>query len=151
MSAAVQIEAKERPARVYRSTEFFVYSPNPLVATLTDAAPVANLTIPIQSDSDFELLELLQFTDIGGALQTDSSRIIPLATIQIQQSGSGIDIMPQPVPLGSIAGDGRLPFILPETKIWPANSSMSITLTRYAVAGTSYNIRLSFSGRKLFF
>lgn len=151
MSAAVQIESKERPARVYRATEFFVYSPSPLVATLSDATPVVNLQVPIQSDSDFELLELLQFTDIAGAVQTDSSRVIPLATIQIQQSGSGIDIMPQPVPLGSIAGDGRLPFILPESKIWPANASMSITLTRYAVAGTSYNIRLSFSGRKLFF
>lgn len=151
MSGQVSIESKQAPVKQYRSTELFVYSPAPLVATLSDAAPVVQQQIQIQSDSDFELLELVQFTDIAGALQTDSSRIIPLATIQIQQSGSGIDIMPNPVPVGAICGDGRLPFILPESKIWPSNSAMSITLTRYAVAGTTYNIRLAFVGRKLFF
>lgn len=151
MSGQVQIQSKQAPVKMYRSTEFFVYTPNPLVATLSDAAPVANLTAPIHSDSDFELLELVQVTDIAGALQTAADRILPLATIQIQQSGSGIDIMPNPVPMAAIFGDGSLPFILPESKIWPANSSMSLTLTRYAVAGTTYNIRLSFVGRKLFF
>jgi len=151
MANQVEIASKLTPARRYRSTEFFVYSPNPVVLTLNDAAPTGQLTVQIQSDSDFELLEIMQATDIAGALQTDSSRIIPLATITIQQSGSGVDIMPQPVPLSAIAGDGRLPFILPESKIWPGNASMSVTLTRYAVAGTTYNIRLAFAGRKLFY
>ena len=151
MANQVEIASKLTPARRYRSTEFFVYSPNPVVLTLSDAAPTGQLTVQIQSDSDFELLEIMQATDIAGALQTDSSRIIPLATITIQQSGSGVDIMPQPVPLSAIAGDGRLPFILPESKIWPGNASMSVTLTRYAVAGTTYNIRLAFAGRKLFY
>jgi hypothetical protein len=146
----VQIETLA-PAKKYRSASFFVYSPNPLVATLTDAAPTAQLQVPIQTDADFELLEIVQVTDIAGAVQTASSRVIPLATIQIQQSGSGIDIMPSAVPLGALSGDGSLPFILPESKIWPANASMLVTLTRYAVAGTSYNIRLAFVGRKLFF
>lgn len=146
----VQIEGGAA-AKPYRSASFFVYSPNPLVAALTDVAPMAVLQVPIQSDADFELLEITQVTDIAGAPQTASSRIIPLATIQIQQSGSGIDIMPSPVPLGSLSGDGSLPFILPESKLWAANSSMLVTLTRYAVAGTNYNIRLSFVGRKLFF
>lgn len=146
----VQIEGGAA-AKPYRSASFFVYSPNPLVAELTNAQPMVQLQVPIQSDADFELLEITQVTDIAGALQTASSRIIPLATIQIQQSGSGIDIMPSPVPLGALSGDGSLPFILPESKLWAANSSMLVTLTRYAVAGTNYNIRLSFVGRKLFF
>lgn len=145
----VQIEP-QTPARTYRSASFFVYTPNPLVATLTAAAPVVQLQVPIQSDSDFELLEIVQFADIAGAAQTASTRVLPLVTLQIQQSGSGIDIMPNPVPLGSLSGDGSLPFILPESKIWAANSSMNITLTRYAAA-TDYNIRLSFVGRKLFY
>lgn len=151
MSNQVEIASKLAPQRRYKSTEFFVYSPNPIVLTLNDAAPVGNLQVQIQSDSDFELLEILQATDIGGALQTDSTRIVPLVTMTIQQSGTGVDIMPQPVPLSAISGDGRLPFILPESKIWPGNSSMAITLTRYAVAGTTYNVRLAFAGRKLFY
>jgi hypothetical protein len=146
----VQIEA-QTPAKKYRSASFFVYTPNPLIAALTDAAPVAQLQVPIQTDSDFEILEIVQFTDIAGALQTDATRILPLVTLQITQSGSGIDIMPNPVPLAALSGDGSLPFILPESKIWPGNSSMTITLTRYAVAGTNYNVRLAFVGRKLFY
>lgn len=151
MSDRIAIESKQQPVRAYRSAEFFVYATNPVVVALTDAAPVANVAVQIQSDADFELLEIGYAADIAGAEQTDSSRVIALATLQIQQSGSGVDIMPSPVPLSVVGGDGRLPFILPETKIWPANSGMAITLTRYAAAGTEYNIRLTFIGRKLFF
>lgn len=152
MSAAVQIENKlTPPGRVYRSAEFFVYTPNPVVITLNDAQPIGQLAVQLQTDSDFELLAITQATDIGGALQTDSTRIIPLATMTIVQSGTGNDIMPQPVPLSAISGDGRLPFLLPESKIWQGGSTMSITLARYAVAGTTYNIRLAFLGRKLFY
>lgn len=151
MGERIEIATKEGPVKRYSGTGFFVYTPNPLIATLADATPTVQLQVPIQTDSDFELMEILQATDIAGALQTDSTRIVPLATLTIIQSGSGVDIMPNPVPLSVISGDGRLPFILPESKIWPANSSMTITLTRYAVAGTTYNIRLSFAGRKLFF
>ena len=135
----------------YIGREFFAYTPNPVVAEISDATPSVQLTIPIQTDSDFELFEIMQATDIAGAVQTESTRVIPLVTMTISQSGSGIDIFPNPVPLGSIAGTGGLPFILPESKIWPANASMLITLQRYAVSGTSYNIRLTFAGRKLFF
>lgn len=151
MSGAVQILAKEQPQKVYRAAEFFVYSPSPLVAALTDAAPTAQLSVQMQTDADFELLEILQVTDIAGALQTASTRVLPLATIQIQQSGTGVDIMPQPVPLAALSGDGSLPFILPESRIWGASSQMLVSLVRYAVAGTNYNIRLAFAGRKLFF
>lgn len=147
----IQIEGGAA-AKVYRAASFFVYTPNPLNAELTDAVPTIQLQIPIQSDSDFELQEIVQATDNGaGAVQTASTRIVPLVTITIQQSGSGIDIMPNPVPLSALSGDGSLPFILPESKIWTANSSMLVTLTRYAVAGTNYDIRLAFVGRKLFF
>lgn len=148
MTNNVMVEAA---VRKYRMTEFFVYVPQPTVITISDAAPTGQLSVPIQTDSDFELLEIAEATDIAGAPQTQSTRIIPLVTIAITQSGSGVDIFPQPVPLSSVAGDGRLPFILPESKIWQANSSMSITLARYAEVGTTYNIRLSFIGRKLFF
>jgi hypothetical protein len=151
MSASPQIETKYPPGRIYRSAEFFVYSPNPVVVTLDNTNPVAQLAVQLQTDSDFELLAITQATDIAGAVQTDSSRVIPLATMTIVQSGTGNDIMPQPVPLSVISGDGRLPFLLPESKIWQGGSTMAITLTRYAVAGTSYNIRLAFIGRKLFY
>lgn len=136
--------------RRYTSVQPYIYTPNPVVLQLTDAQLTVTGQIQLQNDADFELLSIQQMTDIAGALQTDSTRILPLATIELEQSGTGNDIMPQPVPLPSIAGDGRLPYLLPETWIWPGGGTISVTLARYAVAGTNYNIRLSFHGRKLY-
>lgn len=146
----VLIETKEQPVRTYKSSGFFVYTTNPVVLVCSAAAPVAQGQVPIQTDSDFELMEITYAADIAAAAQTDSTRVIPLVTLQIVQSGTGIDIMGNPIALSGLAGDGRLPFILPESKIWPASSSMLVTLTRFAAA-VDYNIRLAFIGRKLFF
>jgi hypothetical protein len=136
--------------RRYQLAQPYIYTPNPVVLSMTDANPTVAGQIQLQNDADFELISIQQVTDIAGALQTDSTRILPLATIILQQSGTGNDIMPQPVPIPSIAGDGRLPYLLPETWIWPGGGNISINLARYAVAGTNYNVRLSFHGRKLY-
>lgn len=130
----------------YRGKQLFFYVPTPAVAVLADATPTVGQQVLIQSDSDFELLEITHTTDDGaGAIVED-----PLITLLLQQSGSGIDFMAQPLPLPAITGDGQLPFILPCTRIWPANSQMAVTLNRYAPAGTDYNTRLVFIGQKLF-
>lgn len=130
----------------YRGSQFFVYTPQPLVAELSDATPSVTLQVPIQSDADFELMELTHVTDDDAGAVVES----PLATFQIQQSGSGIDFLVQPVPIGAMIGTAQLPFLLPRTRIWSANSQMLLTLTRYAPNGISYNIRLAFIGQKLF-
>lgn len=130
----------------YRGSQFFVYTPQPLVAALSDATPTVTLQVPIQSDADFELMELTHVTDNGAGAVNES----PLATLLLQQSGSGIDFLAQPIPIGALVGTAQLPFLLPVTRIWPANSQMLATVTRYAPNGTNYNIRLAFIGQKLF-
>lgn len=149
--ARIEVTEEQAPVRRYRMAKFFVYVPTPVVVQLSDSQPTADATINLQTDSDFELLAITYAADIGGAVQTYNSRVIPLVTMTLQVSGTGNDIMPQPVPLSSIGGNGELPFLLPESTIWHGSSQISITLSRYAQAGTTYNIRLAFHGRKLFF
>lgn len=103
----------------------------------------------VDNDSDFLLTKLTMFADIAGAAQTDSSRIIPLATIVINDTGSGRNLMDSAVPLPSIFGSGALPFILPRQRVIASRSVVNVTLSNFSAA-TTYNIRLSFVGEKAF-
>ncbi len=119
-----------------------------------DAAALAagatfNGNIQVQADSDFKLVKLAGMADLAGAAQTASGLVIPLASINIVDTGSGRTLMSSPVPWGSIVGTPGLPFILPVPRIFKARSNISFTIANYSVA-TTYNLRLSLIGTKIF-
>lgn len=105
--------------------------------------------INIQADSDFVVQKLTYQADIAAATQTDSSRVVPNATVQVKDTGSGREIFSLPTALTSVFGTGQLPFILPQPKIFLARSTINITLANFDAAA-DYNIRLSFIGYKIF-
>jgi hypothetical protein len=109
----------------------------------------ASTTIQVQADSDFELQKLAFFADIALAAVTESTRVLPLVTIQLTDQGSGRQIFSLPVPIPAIMGDGRIPFILPTTKIFVANSAIGVDIANYSSA-TTYNIRIALIGAKIF-
>ena len=126
--------------------DFFVYE--------IDFSSLANGTndtgnIDIQADSDFIVQKLTYFADIAAAVQTDSSRVIPLATVQITDTGSGRNLFNNAVPIPSIFGTGQIPFILPMPKLFLARSTVNFTVANFSLAST-YNIRLSLIGYKKF-
>ncbi len=126
--------------------DFYTYETNfDGLAAGTDASQQIN----IQADSDFELQKLTYFADIGAAAQTDSTRVVPLCSFLILDSGSGRQLMDQSVPLANLAGTGQIPFILPNPKIFAARSVVTITLNNFSV-GTTYNVKVSFIGVKRF-
>lgn len=127
--------------------DFFVYT------TLHEAvAPGETDTqnIRIQADSDFLLQKLTAFADIAGAAQTDDSRVLPLCTVLITDSGSGRNLMESEVAIPSLFGDGTLPFILPTQKIFARQSIITVRITNYSAA-TTYDVRLNYIGQKLFY
>lgn len=126
--------------------DFFVYDID--FASLA-ADGQATGSIQVQADSDFELQKLTHFSDIAEAAQTEDSRVLPLVTLQITDSGTGRQMFNTPVPIPAIMGDGRIPFILPTTKLFSKNSSVSFTLSNYSAA-TTYNIRIQLIGAKIF-
>ncbi len=126
--------------------DFFAY-------TLAFAGLVAGAAsqgaIQIQADSDFELSKFTMFADIAAAAETEATRVLPLVTIQITDTGTGRALFSSPLPIPAIMGDGRIPFILPVPKIFSANASVAIQVANFAVA-TDYNLRLLLIGAKIF-
>lgn len=106
-------------------------------------------SINIQADSDFVVQKLTYFSDVSGGAQTDSSRIIPLLSVQITDTGSGRNLMESAVPISNIFGTGQIPFILPQPKLFLARSSITISVDNFSNS-TTYNLRLSLIGYKVF-
>lgn len=133
-------------SRQYFSQDFFVYELDFLA--LASGASATN-SFTIQQEADFLLTKITMFADIGADSQSASTRVIPLTTIMIQDTGSGRNLMNAAVPIPNIFGEGGLPFILPRQRRFIASSVVSVTLTNFDAVET-YNIRLSFIGEKAF-
>jgi hypothetical protein len=103
----------------------------------------------VQADSAFKLTKLGFQADIALAVLTEATNVIPLVTINIVDNGSGRNLFSAPIALGTIFGNGRLPFILPVPRIFMPRSNIGVTLANYTAA-TTYNIRLAFIGSKIF-
>jgi hypothetical protein len=136
----------QRQAGANVRRDFFVYGVNFLA--LAPAAATSS-AIQIQADSDFELQKLAFFADIAGGTETEATRGLPLVTLQITDTGTGRQVFSIPVPIPAIMGDGRIPFILPTTKIFSSNASVTFDVVNYSAA-TTYNLRLLLIGSKLF-
>ncbi len=122
--------------------DFYTYL---VPGTLAFAPGNVTANLPIQADSNFILSKITYAADIAAAVQTDSTRVIPLIRFQISEVGTSLfsDFIPVP----ALAGDGRLPYILPVARQFAANSSITVQLTNYS-AGTTYNLYLALHGWK---
>ena len=105
--------------------------------------------VQIQADSDFALQKLTYHADIARAAQTDSTRVIPLVTLQIIDTGSGRNLFESAVLIPSIMGTGELPFILPTPRIFAARSTVTLNVANISAA-TDYNVSLYLVGYKIF-
>jgi len=126
--------------------DFFVYEID-FDALGNGASATSNINI--QADSDFVVQKMTYFADISEAVQTDSSRVIPLCTIQITDTGSGRNLLDNAAPIPNIFGTGQIPFILPNPKLFVARSTVTFTVANFSAA-TEYNLRLSLIGYKKF-
>lgn len=135
-----------QPADPYFARDYFVYE---LDFSGLAAGGSSTQTFTIQADSDFLWSKATMFADIAGAVQTDSTRVIPLCTCLIQDTGSGRNLMSAAAPLPSIFGTGELPLILPRQRLFVARAQVSVTVSNFSAA-TAYNVRLSFIGEKAF-
>lgn len=133
-------------AKVYIAKDFYIYQED-FSGLVNSTSATGNITI--QADSDFILQKLTYFVDIAGAVQTDSSRVIPLITLQIIDAGSGRNLIETPAPISSLFGEGDLPFILPTPRVFFARSNIELTVANFSAA-TTYNLRLSFIGYKAY-
>lgn len=73
--------------------------------------------------------------------------IVPIVSILINDGGSNRNLMQNPVPLGTVAGDGRWPHYLQHPRLFKKNSTIQVTLANLD-ATNAYNISLNFEGFK---
>lgn len=126
--------------------DFFSYE---LVYAALANGETATQNIQIEVQSDFMWQKAAVYADIAGAAQTQSSQVMPLCTVLIQDSGSNRQFQNVASPLTNLFGFGYSPFILPLPRVFGARSNIAVTLANISNAMT-YNIRLSFIGTKLF-
>lgn len=103
----------------------------------------------VEADSDFMLHKLAYFADVGQDGFTEATRIIPLATALITDTGSGRQLSSGAIPIPSYFGSGRLPFILPAPKLFLARSVVQVQVENFS-DDTEYNLKLAFIGYKIF-
>ncbi len=126
--------------------DFYIYEAEALALV---AGANANDIINIEADSDFILQKFAYEADIAAAAYTFTTNPIPLITIQLIDSGSGRQLMQNPIPVNSFMGDGQLPFILPNPRKFLRNSTIQVAFNNFDAAVT-YNIRLAFIGYKIY-
>lgn len=131
---------------IFGIRDFFVYE--------LDFASLSNGTsatgqFTVQADSNFLWQYGCFFADEALAAQEDATRVLPLVTATIQDSGSGRQLMSAGVPIPSVFGYGSLPFLLPTPRFFRAQTTVSVNLVNYATSA-DYNIRLQFIGTKFF-
>lgn len=125
---------------------FFIY---PAVVSSIANGATAKEQINIEADSDFVIQKITCFADIAGAVQTDSSRVLPLVTMQVTDTGSSERMFNEPVSIPSICGKADSPFILTVPYLVRANANMTIDFANYS-AGTTYaNLYVNFIGYKV--
>lgn len=132
--------------RVQYEEDFFVYN-----ATFTAIAPgdTQQANLQVQADSHFKWIKATMQADIGAAEYVNSAKPIPLAALQIVDSGSGRQLFLNALPLELVFGSGDLPFILPLPRVFRARSNIALTLSSFT-ANDTYNIRLALIGVKMF-
>lgn len=130
----------------YRRRDFYIYEAQ------VDAIAVggnANDTIQIEADSDFILQKLTYEADIAGAAQTANTRVVPNVLVQLTDTGSGRQLMQNPIPIPSFYGWGAIPFILPNPRLFMRNSTIQVAFTSFEAANTP-TVRLAFIGYKVY-
>lgn len=139
---------------MYKSRDFFTYTLNPTntpgFASIA-AGGQATGALNIEQDSDFQLVKMSYFCQNGSDDNNELAlRALPLATVNIQDTGSGRYLMNGPVALTDLFGTGELPFILPEDKIFVARATIFVQVANYGSSDAVVNLYLSFIGIKNF-
>jgi hypothetical protein len=145
-SSAVQVAKRPAPRPLPKPRQdFFVYGINFAVLTTTPQQGA----IQIQADADFVVQKMTFWASIGDAAAEQSTRILPNCTVQLTDSGTGRQLFNQPVAIPAIMGDGQIPFILPISKVFSANSSVTVAVANLS-ADTYSLLQINLIGAKVF-
>jgi N12 class adenine-specific DNA methylase len=127
--------------------DYFVYTAN--LGSMA-AAAISTQNVAISADALFFLTGLTYFSDLAGAAQTDSTRVLPLITIQITDTGSGRQLFSAVTPIPNLMGDGTHVYRLIHPRYFRPSTTIQITATNYSAATTYTNTFIALIGFKIY-
>lgn len=129
---------------VYR--DWFVYT-FPAVATLA-ALAAARSIVNIQADANFICEKINVFADLAGAAQTVQTQVVPLITVQINDSASGKNLFSDALPIAAIAGPNLAGYELPLARCFTSGGTVQAAFYNYSAATPYNNVYLMMHGYK---
>lgn len=130
--------------------EFFQYQV-PVFNALAAAGGTVTNQLLIQADSDFEWSIGSYEFDLASAAVTLSTQSIPNMTVLVTDSGSGRQLSSAAVPVTNLFGPLTKPFVLPITKVFKANSNLSVTAVNFDASVATGSLRLTLTGWKIYY
>lgn len=132
------------------NVDYFIYPF--LVASLTFAAPgnVAVVNQQISTDSDFYWNATTFQVDLTTAAQTNATRVVPAATVQINDQGSNRNLFNSPLPIAAMAGFGNEPYRLVHPRLFTRGTTVTLTFGNYSTTENYTNLYILLHGFKVY-
>jgi hypothetical protein len=129
-------------------SDYYWYVANPTNGGTSPLAPAAtgNTSIQIDAGTDFYWIATTIQADIAGGTLTESTDVIPLVTVLINDTGTSRNLMNGPVPIGSLAGDAKRPYRLVRPRLFRANSIINLTFVSYVTTTIYANLFFTLHG-----
>lgn len=138
------------PAYMGRDTQHDYFEYVVVVAAISSVIPSVSTPVQIENDSDFFWIASTYQASIAAAPLTESTNVLPLVSLEMQDTGSGRNFQNAPVPLTGIAGDGKRPFRLIRPRRFGANTVINLKWSSNVAAATEYAIRFVLCGYKIY-
>lgn len=129
------------------SEDMFWY-PIPILGLTAGSTQRGSVTIQKDADFEWQLSSFFAYVD-GDDPITVVDVEVPLVNIEIVDGGSGRNLTDGAVPIPAFFGDGKLPYVLPQPRIFKATSTVQINATSVA-QNTDYELYLLLHGVKIF-
>jgi len=113
------------------------------------AAATSTVISNIDQSAYFVWCKTTYSATIANAAQTDSSRVVPLVTVQLTDSGSQRQLFDAPQPIPNIAGFAGIPQLLEQPYLFKPNSNVSGSFTSFDAAATYANLYLTLIGYRV--
>ena len=121
--------------------ESFIYS---AITAVLNASGQATVNIDFEADSTFvwQKTTFVAF-DAAGAPLTADSEIIPNVNVFMRDTGSGKNLMQLPVNIAQLAGNAKLPYMVPLAYQFEPKSTLQVQYTNnHATAYSNFGIVL---------
>lgn len=109
------------------------------VTALSSTNVNGSSSIQVDNGYDFYWYAMTHQADLAGAVQTESTRVIPLVTLLMNDSSASRNLANNPTPIETLSGTAEFPYRLIRPRLFPANTVITFTWVSYVASGTTYS------------